>query len=79
MSKLEKSNPKIFEKILLFLYKKLPNSNNPSNLPNSKKLQGFSDNRYRWRIGEYRIIGIIKNEEFTIIEIIKIAQEAYKI
>lgn len=80
LSKLEKSNPKIFDKILLFLYQKLSNCDNPCNLPNAKKLQGFLDNRYRWRIGDYRIIGIVRKQKFMIIEIIKIAhrQEVYK-
>ena len=37
-----------------------------------KHLQGFNDNRYRWRIGEYRIIGIVENGKTKIIKVIKI-------
>ena len=53
---------------------------NPTALPNAKKLKGYDDNRYRWRIGDYRVIGIVENGEVKIIEILKIAhrQEAYK-
>ena len=65
-------NPNSALKIEVFLTK-LQSIPNPTALPNAKKLQGFS-NRYRWRIGDYRIIGIIENGEFKIIEIIKIAK-----
>lgn len=78
--KLAKSTPKKFLKIDTFLKDELPNCENPCTLPNAKHLQGFKDNRYRWRIGDYRIIGIVENGEIKVIEIIKIAhrQEAYK-
>ncbi|ETD23500.1 type II toxin-antitoxin system RelE family toxin [Helicobacter macacae] len=72
LQKLAKSAPKEYVKILNFLYGILSKSDNPCTLPNAKYLQGFDDNRYRWRVGEYRIIGIVKNGNFKIIEIIKI-------
>lgn len=57
---------------------RLEESNQPKNLPNAKKLQGF-DERYRWRVGDYRIVGLVKDKEL-IIQIIKIAtrQSAYE-
>lgn len=66
-------------KINAFL-ERLKNSENPTLLPNAKKLKGYDDNHYRWRIGDYRIIGIVENGEIKLIEIIKIVhrQEAYK-
>lgn len=79
LNNLRKSHRELTLKIDIFL-DKLKNTENPSILPNAKKLKGYDDNRYRWRIGDYRIIGIIENGEVKIIEIIKIAhrQEAYK-
>lgn len=62
------------ERINFFINNSLQNAENPCTLPNCKKLQGFNDNRYRWRLGDYRIIGIVENEEFKIIQIIKISK-----
>jgi len=73
LKKLAKSNAKSFKLIVSFL-EKLENQENPCTLPNAKHLQGFNDNRYRWRIGEYRIIGIVENGEMKIIQVIKIAK-----
>lgn len=67
LCKLAKSAPQAFIKIDDFLSKDLPNAKNPCTLPNAKRLVGFSDSRYRWRLGEYRIIGIVENGEFYII------------
>ncbi|MGX2983054.1 type II toxin-antitoxin system RelE family toxin [Helicobacter sp. 23-1045] len=74
LSKLQKSAPKAHLRIIEFLDSKLSNAKNPHLLPNAKRLQGFDDNRYRWRVGEYRIIGIIENGTYKIIQIIKIAK-----
>lgn len=65
-------------KIQAFINEVLSNSENPIALPNAKKLQGLK-NHYRWRVGDYRIIGVVENKILTI-EIIKIAhrQEAYE-
>lgn len=78
LQKLAKSAPKEYVKILNFLYGILSKSDNPCTLPNAKYLQGFDDNRYRWRVGNYRIIGIVENDEFFIIKIIKIAKRNEK-
>ena len=72
--KLAKSAPKEHLRIMEFLDNKLANSENPCLLPNAKHLQGFDDNRYRWRVGEYRIIGIVENGTYKIIQVIKIAK-----
>lgn len=74
LKKLSKSTPKDFIRIDKFIYNTLSTNDNPCKLPNAKHLQGFRDNRYRWRLGEYRIIGIVNNGEFKIIEIIKISR-----
>ena len=78
LCKLAKSAPQAFIKIDDFLSKDLPNAKNPCTLPNAKRLAGFSDSRYRWRLGKYRIIGIVENGEFYIIQIIKIAKRDEK-
>lgn len=78
LEKLGKGNPEIVRRIRTFLFKHLATAQNPALLPNCKKMQDLTDT-YRWRVGDYRIIGIIKDSEL-VIEIIKIAhrQEAYK-
>lgn len=76
--KLAKSAPKEFLKIDTFLKDELPNCENPCALPSAKHLQGYSDNRWRWKIGDYRIIGIVQNGEFKIIEIVEIARRQSK-
>ena len=78
LQKLAKSTPKAYIKIDEFLSNDLPSATNPCTLPNAKHLQGFSDNRYRWRLGDYRIIGIVENGAFYIIQIIKIAKRDEK-
>ncbi len=80
LAKINKSNPNMGYRIQFFLDKKLTNDENPCFLPNAKKLQ-FSNNRWRWRLGDYRIIGIVdKIGNPIIINIIQIShrQEAYK-
>lgn len=74
LKKLSKTAPKDFDKIDYFLANILSNTENPLILPNCKKLVGFSDNRYRWRLGNYRIIGIVKNDTFELIQIVKISK-----
>lgn len=73
LKKLVKSDTKSFKLIVSFL-EKLENHENPCTLPNAKHLQDFNDNRYRWRLGDYRIIGIVKNGKTKIIQIIRIAK-----
>lgn len=75
-AKIEKSAPKDADRITKAI-EQLKILDNPL-LWNCKKMRGF-DNRYRWRAGDYRIIGEIYGS-FLIIKIIKIAhrQKAYK-
>lgn len=73
LSKLLKSNVRDGSKINLFI-DKMRNNENPCALPNAKKLSGFNDNRYRWALGNWRVIGTVKNGEITIITIIEIAR-----
>ena len=42
-------------------------------LPNCKDVENAKDNRWRWRLGKYRIIGVIEKEkEIKILSIIEI-------
>ena len=78
LSKQFKGDTKNIHLIRLFLDTKLATSENPTILPNCKKLQGY-EKHYRWKIKDYRIIGIVENDILTI-EIIKITtrENAYK-
>ncbi|MCD8204442.1 MAG: hypothetical protein LUC16_01250 [Coprobacillus sp.] len=75
LNNLTKGQPKEHFRLDTFIYETLAKAENPCMLPNAKHLQGFRDNRYRWRLGDYRIIGIVKNGEFKIIKIIKISKK----
>ena len=74
LNELESLNPKQYLKIAYFLCDILPNAENPCKLSNAKYLKGYKDNRWRWRIGDYRIIAIVKDGQARIIQIIKIAK-----
>lgn len=74
LQKMAKSTKREYVKIFNFIYNDLSTVPNPCMLPNARHLSGFSDNRYRWKLGDYRIIGIVENGEFCIIKIIKIAK-----
>lgn len=76
LEKLAKSVTKEYLKIVTFLDNELPNCENPCALPNAKHLQGFSDNRWRWKLGEYRIIGIVKADTIFFIQVIRIAKRS---
>lgn len=78
LEKLAMAALKEYLRISIFLESELPNCENPCLLRNAKYLQGFSDNRYRWKIGEYRIIGIVKAQEIFFIQVIKIAKRSDK-
>lgn len=73
LKKIAKGDKEAHLDIMIFIERKLT-LENPCTLPNAKHLKGFSDNRYRWRLGNYRIIGIVENGEFKIIQIIKISK-----
>lgn len=49
----------------LFLDKTLSTAENPTLLPNCKKMQGY-ENIWRWRVGNYRIIAEVKSNELMI-------------
>lgn len=81
LKRVQKKAPKEFIKISSFIFNELSCSENPLKLPNATKLVGFSDNRYRWRLGDHRIIAIVEKNEFYIIKIIKISkrnEDTYK-
>ena len=70
LKKLAKTTPKDFNKIDGFL-KRLESIQEPLKLPNCTKLVAFSDNRYRWRLGNHKIIAIIAKNQIQIIHIAK--------
>ena len=62
LEKIEKENKIVCAQIRTFL-RELSQIKNPFTLPNAKKLTAYKD-RWRWRIDNYRIIGIkSKNEQ----------------
>lgn len=66
-------NKFIGAKIDFFIKHILPNTENPRTLSNAKKMQGYNDNKhYRWRVENYRILGVI-NDDILEIEIFKVA------
>lgn len=72
LDKIIVGNNRIGAKITYFINEVLPNIENPRNLPNAKKMQGYNDNKhYRWRIDTYRILGVI-NDDILEIEIFKV-------
>ncbi len=81
MKDIATSSPKDHLRIYNFLNSVLPACENPCTLPNAKRLQGFK-NHYRWRVGDFRIVGIVENGEFKIVQIVKISkrdENTYKI
>lgn len=82
MQKQQKGDPKGIDKVKQFLEIYLQTAENPTTLKNAKKMQGNYQkygNIWRWRVGDYRIIGDVKNEilEIQLIEI-STREEAYK-
>jgi mRNA-degrading endonuclease RelE of RelBE toxin-antitoxin system len=77
LAKINKADYKSAQKIKIFL-RALAQTKQPKSLPNGEKMKGYDD-RYRWRVGNYRVIGIVKDKEL-LIEIIKIStrEGAYK-
>lgn len=74
---LSAKNEQTFLRVVKFL-EKLETIENPFSLHNAKKMEGFS-NKWRWRVGDYRIVGL-KQDEILTIEIIQISpgKNAYK-
>ena len=65
LDKQEKGDFKGVEKIKFFL-QILEEALEPTKLPNAKKMQGYSKNIWRWRVGQYRIVGDVKENELLI-------------
>lgn len=72
-----KGDPRGIDRVTQFIEHFLATAENPTSLPNCKKMQG-TDNNWRWRVGDYRIIAEVKSQEL-VIQIIRIAhrQEVY--
>ena len=73
LKKLAKTTPKDFNKIDGFL-KRLESIQEPLKLPNCTKLVAFSDNSYRWRLGDHRIIAKVSKGNVYILQIIHIGK-----
>ena len=71
LQKLKKKAPSDYFKIADFIFEDLTKTQEPLKLPNCTKLVAFSDNRYRWRLGNHRIIAIIAKNQIQIIHIAK--------
>lgn len=77
LKKLQKGDFKSAIKIQSFIYNNLLNAKNPTMLPNCKDVENAKDDRWRWRIGQYRIIGVIEKEnKIKILLIIEIDKKA---
>lgn len=78
LDKISKGDKTGFLNIIAFL-DELKQVTQPNLLKNAKKMRAYDDERYRWKVGNYRLIGLIKDKEL-IIEIIKIStrEKAYK-
>ena len=70
-------DPRGIDRVAQFIEQYLATAENPTLLPNCKKMQD-TDNKWRWRVGDYRIIAEVRSQEL-VIQVIKIAhrQEAY--
>lgn len=62
LEKIEQSVPKNAEKIIV-LINLIKSTDEPYLKWDCKKLKAYTPITYRWRIGEYRIFGIIENKE----------------
>lgn len=74
LKKLAKTAPKDFDKIDGFLKRRLANAEEPLKMPNCTKLVGFDDNRYRWRLGNHRIIALVIKGDVRILKVIDIGK-----
>lgn len=70
LEKQSKGDIRGIDKVKQFLELYLATIQNPTLLPNCKKMQG-TENIWRWRVGNYRIIAEVKSDE-PIIKIIEI-------
>lgn len=77
LDKRSKTDIKGVRKINNFIVNELANSDSPTSIGNCKKLKGF-ENKWRWKISDYRIIGSIEKDEFKILKIEKIEKRNSK-
>lgn len=74
IAKRAKSDGDKFFRVIAFLEDVLPNLKNPTDCANAKKMHysyAQYGNIWRWRIGDYRIVGDVRGDEL-IIEILEI-------
>ena len=77
IERIERGNPSAAFRIKTFI-EELEFQSSPTRLPNATKLVD-TPHGYRWRIGDYRVLGNVFEDEL-VIEIIKVATraDAYK-
>lgn len=63
LEKLKKGDRKSALKIEFFIIEKLMNSQEPTKLANCKNIKNSKENKWRWRVGKYRIIGVLEKEQ----------------
>ncbi len=74
LQKLKKKAPSDYFKIADFIFEDLTKTQEPLKLPNCTKLVAFSDNSYRWRLGDHRIIAKVSKGNVHILQIIHIGK-----
>ncbi len=80
LEKLKKKAPDDYFKIADFILEDLTNAEKPLEMTNCKKLVKFKD-RYRWRLGNHRIIAKVEKGVVYVISIIHIGkrgEDTYK-
>ena len=74
LKKLKKMAPDDYFKIADFIFEDLQNAENPLKMPNCTKLVRFNDNRYRWRLGNHRIIARVEKNIVYVLRIMHIGK-----
>lgn len=74
LEKLKKKDPDDYFKIADFIFEDLINTKEPLKMPNCKKLVNFK-NRYRWRLGNHRIIAEVEKGVVYVLQIIYIGKK----
>lgn len=67
---LDKMEPRVRRLIASYINQTLNGCENPRTVPDSKSLRNV-ENGWRWRVGAYRILGVILDDEI-VIEIIRV-------
>lgn len=62
---LDKMEPRIRKLVAAYINQTLNGCQNPRAIPDSKDLRGI-ENGWRWRVGAYRILGVILDDEIVI-------------